>query len=427
MAAMSHRPHAAPSAIPAASSAVARGSRSPAPPTAPGSPWTDFWPLEAGIDFLNHGSFGSVPHPIRDAQRAWRDRIEARPIEMLGRRWRELLAPVRERLARFVGVDGAGLGFVANATEGVNSVLRSLRLAPGDVVLTTDHVYNAVRQTIRHLARRAGAELRIVPLAAPAECERGPDPAAAMVERVAAAIDGRVRIAVFDHVTSPTALCLPVAALARLCRERGVFCLVDGAHAPGMLPLDVGGIGADAYTGNLHKWVCAPKGSAFLWVAPQHRDAVHPATISHFLDEGFTAEFDWQGTRDLSPWLAIGDALELWGSFGWERLRDHNATLRRHAAQMLAERWNETPLAVECDSLADQRWCSMATVPIPRRIAAAFSSPEAMQARLYERDAIEVPVVEWAGRRFVRVSCQLYNRPEQYERLAEAVLRLGSP
>jgi isopenicillin-N epimerase len=193
-----------------------------------------------------------------------------------------------------------------------------------------------------------------------------------------------------------------------------------------MLPLDIAAIGADAYTGNLHKWVCAPKGSGFLWVAPEHRDAIHPTTISHFLDEGFTAEFDWQGTRDLSPWLAIGDALELWSALGWERLRGHNAHLRRFAARTLAERWGETPLAVECESLADQRWCSMATVPIPQRVAAAFPSPETLQAHLYERHAIEVPVIEWETRWFVRVSCQLYNRPEQYERLAESIVRLES-
>lgn len=388
------------------------------PPAALGAPWDGFWPLEPKIDFLNHGSFGSVPRPVREAREAWSARLEARPIELIGRRIRELLRASADRVAGFLGADSDGFGFVTNATEAVNCVLRSLPLRPGDIVVTTDHAYNAVRRTIEYVVGRAGAELRVVPLSAPLGTSES------IASQVVAALDPRVRAIVIDHVTSPTAAVLPVATIAAACRERGVFCLVDGAHAPGMLPIRIASIGADAYAGNLHKWVCAPKGSGFLWVDRRHRDAVHPATISHFLDQGYSQEFDWQGTRDFSAWLATTAAIDLWEELGWNRLREHNGRLARWAERLLAERWSVDPV-VSDHSSEESAIRSMATVPLPAAIARRFANAEAFQALLYDEHAIEVPIIDWSGRWHVRVSCQAYNRPSQYERLAEVVRRIA--
>jgi isopenicillin-N epimerase len=385
-----------------------------------GEEWERCWPLDERYTFLNHGSFGSVPIPVLEAQRRYRDLVEARPIEILGRRVRELLAPVKERLASFLRTDAPGIGFVGNATEGVNAVLRSVELRPGDVLVTTDHVYRAVLQAMRFAARRSGAEVRVVPIPLPTS---GADE---IVERISAAIDARARMVVIDHVTSPTAVVFPVERIAAICRERGVDCLVDGAHAPGMLDLDLGAIGATYYTGNLHKWVCAPKGSAFLWADPARRSTTHPNIVSHFLDEGFDAEFDWQGTRDISSWLAIRDAIAFFEPLGWSRLREHNRDLAYAARE-----WIHAELCSGDGARAREPLTprgdrgllgSIATIELPASAALRWPHVEALQADLYERERIEVPIIDWGGRWHVRISAQAYNRPEQYRQLAEALV-----
>lgn len=386
------------------------------PPAPLATEWTTCWPLDEAYVFLNHGSFGSVPVPVHEAQRRYRDLVEARPIEVLGRRCRELLAPVRERVGRFLRADAAGIGLVTNATEGVNSVLRSLDLRPGDVLLTTDHVYRAVHQAMKYVARRAGAEVRIVPIPLPTS---GDDE---ILTRITEAMDARTRLVLIDHVTSPTALVFPVAAIARACRERGVECLIDGAHAPGMLDLDLAAIGATYYTGNFHKWVCAPKGSAFLWVNEARRSRVHPSTVSHFLDEGFDTEFDWQGTRDISAWLAVQDAIAFFEPLGWSRLRDHNASLASWGRRVLCAALGTRPLTpMPVRGREGEMLGSIATIELPPSAPTRFPGPEALQADLYERERIEVPIIDWGGRWHVRISAQAYNRAAQYELLADAL------
>ncbi|MDZ4755289.1 MAG: aminotransferase class V-fold PLP-dependent enzyme [Phycisphaerae bacterium] len=382
------------------------------PPAPLGSEWTEFWPLDSSYDFLNHGSFGSVPRPVREAHARYGDLVESRPIEVLGRRYRELLAPARERVSRFLRADSAGLGFVTNATEGVNAVLRSIELRPGDVLVTTDHVYRAIHQTMKYIARRAGAEVRVVPIPLPTS---GPDE---IVDRIERALDGRTRIVVVDHVTSPTALIFPVERIAAVCRARGIASLIDGAHAPGMLDLDIAAVGATYYAGNLHKWVCAPKGCAFVWADESVRQSVHPATVSHFLDEGFDAEFDWQGTRDIGAWLTAQDAIALFEPLTWRRLREHNRGLARWAHAHLCEALGAVPRSPASDDMLG----AMAAVVLPEHLCRHWENAEALQADLYQRERIEVPIVDWGGRWHVRVSCQAYNRPEQVERLSEALL-----
>jgi isopenicillin-N epimerase len=383
-----------------------------APPSALGPGLERLWSLDPTYAFLNHGSFGAVPRAVRAALSEAQDRIDGRPIEMLGRRWRELLAPSRARVAEFLGMSPGSFGFVTNATEGVNTVLRSVRLGAGDRLVTTSHVYNAVRNAMKDRAAACGAEY--VEVAVPLPVADPSDVTAAVV----AALDGKTRLVVVDHVTSATALVFPVAEVVRECRARGIEVLVDGAHAPGMLDFRVEDLGCDYWTGNLHKWCCAPRGTAVLWVAPGRRPGVRPMTVSHFVGEGFDAEFDWQGTRDLGPWMTAGAAIDFMAEFGWDRVREHNARMAAWVQRMLCDRWEIEPV-----SPIDGRMLgSMCTVPLPAEIRARFADGAAFQETLYREHRIEVPVIEFGGRWHVRPSAQVYNRPAQYDQLAQAVL-----
>lgn len=383
-----------------------------APPMPLGRSLERLWAFDPTYVFLNHGSFGSCPRAVREAYVAAQDRLETRPIELLGRRIRELLAPSRERVGAFLGMSPGSFGFVTNATEGVNAVLRSLDFAPGDELLTTSHVYNAVRKAMQFRARQCGAAYVERPL---------PLPIADPSEVVGAIVSGftpRTRLVVVDHVTSPTALVFPVAELAHACRERGIELLVDGAHVPGMLPVDVERLGVTYWAGNLHKWCCAPKGTAVLWVAPGRRAQVKPATVSHFLDEGMDVEFDWQGTRDMAAWMTAGAAIDFMAQFGWDAVRAHNRRMAAWVQRMLCERWELEPVSPADGSMLG----SMCTVPIPAEIRAHFAQPADFQEALYREHRIEVPVVDFGGRWHVRPSAQVYNRAEQYDLLCHAVL-----
>lgn len=375
------------------------------------------WMLRPGISFLNHGSFGALPRAVAEAQNQWRQRIEAEPVEILGRRCAELVEQAKAPVGQWLGMSTADFGFVTNATEGINAVIRSFPLSAGDELLTTDHVYHAVRQTMRLAARRAGATLREIPVALPV----------ASAEQIAAtvlsALSPRTRLLVIDHVTSPTAMIFPVERITAACRERGVAVLVDGAHVPGMLPLNVAAIGAAYYAGNLHKWTCAPKGSAILWVDPGRQAQVHPTTVSHYLDEGFAREFGWQGTRDLGAWLAVPAALRFMQEFGWAQIQAHNHQMARWAHEMLTRRFSVEPITPLDGSLLG----SMAAVRLPPRLAVLRGEPlAALQQRLYTEFQIEVPLMRWNEQTLLRVSCQLYNSPAEYEHLADVICAVAS-
>lgn len=374
------------------------------------------WMLEAGVDFLNHGSFGAVPHRVFDAQTEWRRRIEAAPVEMLARRGDELIAAAKEAAGAWLGMRPEDFGLVTNATEGVNAVLRSLRIEAGDELLTTSHVYNAVRQAMRHVAGRAAATYREIDIPLPVS---GADEVA---ERVLAGLSERTRLLVVDHVTSPTALIFPVERIVRACAEGGVDVLVDGAHAPAMLPLDVASIGAAYYAGNLHKWAFAPRGAAFLWVRPDRQAGVHPTIISHRLGEGFAREFSWQGTRDVSAWLTVPRAIAFLADLGERRVRQHNHDLAVWAHRLLSDRWGVAPLSPADGLLLG----SMATLALPGNLSEMSEAEcDALQQRLYAEHRVEVPLPRLGNRTLLRVSCQVYNTAKQYERLADVVAGLA--
>jgi isopenicillin-N epimerase len=377
--------------------------------------WGDGWPelrsqwlLDPDMTFLNHGSFGATPRPVLDRQDALRTELEREPVAFMYR-LPEFLAACREEVAAFLGADADGCAFVTNATTGVATVLASLDLRPGERLVTTDHAYGAVRNAMRVACERAGASFVEVHVPLPLP------PDEVIAAAVGEALDDGTRLVVVDHVTSPTAVVFPVRAVVDACRRAGVAVMVDSAHGPGMLPIEVTALGADFWTGNLHKWVCAPKGSAVLWVAPEHRERVHPLVTSHGAGQGFRAEFDWTGTHDPTPYLSAPAALSFMSSLGWDRIREHNHRLSLLGREAVAAAAGTGRL------VDDDRIGSMCVVALPEGVATDDGSAFRLESWLRDERRIEVPVIPWAGRGFLRLSAQVYNAPADYERLAAAI------
>ena len=385
-----------------------------------GSDLQRLWTLDRSVVYLNHGSFGACPKVVQEYQSALRERMEREPVDFLDRELPDRLALCRETVGAFVGAEPEGLAFVPNATTAINAALRSLPMADGDEILTTDHAYGACRKAMEFLARRRGARVVAAPVPFPLG---GPDD---VVEAVLSAVSPRTRVAVLDHVTSPTALVFPVERLVAELRGRGIETIVDGAHALGMLPLRLDEWGAACYAANAHKWLCAPKGAAILHVRADLRLRVRPLVVSHGYDPStgdvrFRAEWDWLGTSDPTPWLSIPECIRFLGGVvegGWPALR-----LRNHALALRARK-------ILCDAFEVEAPCpesmigSMASVPLPR---AAEGAPAAgLDREGLGRYVREHGIESWFSARpsgmLVRASAQAYNAEGQYERLAEVLL-----
>ena len=365
--------------------------------------------LDADATFLNNGSYGAPPLVVLAAQASWRARMEAQPVAFFQEVYPPALAAAKARLGTFLGAAAADLAFVENATAGANAVLRSLRFAAGDEIVTTMHCYGAVRQTLRHVAASSGAVVTEAPTPWPAR------DAEAVAQAVIAALGPRTRLLVIDHLASPSAMVFPLAPIVAAARARGIRVLVDGAHAPGQLALDVPAIGADWYLGNAHKWLFAPKGCGFLWAARDAREGLHPPVISHGYGAGFPGEFDWIGTRDPSAWLTVGEGIAFLESLGVERVRARNHALAVEAGAMLAAAWDTETGA------APALFGAMATVRVPGGRAATHDGALALRRRLWAERRIEVPVMPFAGALWIRVSAQVFNETADYERLARAL------
>ncbi len=378
-----------------------------------GRPARHLFRLEPGVDFLNHGSFGAPPLQVLAEGERWRARMEANPDHFFREVLPQALRSAADELARFVRADPADLVFVENATAAINAVLRSLDFKPGDEILLNSQSYGAVRQAVRYVCERSGAQAAEPLVSLPVQ---GPEQ---LLQAFAGAINQRTRLVIVDHISSPTGLIWPVAEIAALARARGALVLVDGAHAPGQVDLDLPALGADWYTGNCHKWLYAPRGCAFLWSRQDRKAMIHPLAISHAYGCGFTDEFDWTGTRDFSPWLAVGAALRFLDELGVESVRRYCHSLVSAAAEKIAQAWAQpvgAPPALHGAMMAIR-------LPNTRQpqTPATRESARQLQSLLMAEHRIVVAIAAIDGVLWARLSAQIYSVPEDYERLLKVI------
>ena len=380
------------------------------------------WALDPAVAMLNHGSFGACPIAVLEHQQRLRRMMEAEPVRFFLREMPPLWDQSRQALAQLLGARAEDLVFVPNATAGVNSVLRSLRFEPGDELLTTNHSYNACGNVARYVAQRAGATLVVVDVPLPVESSQQ------VIDAVLARATDRTRIAMLDHVTSPTAVIFPIEEIVRRLGQRGIDALVDGAHGPGMLPLDLGRIGAAYYTGNCHKWLCSPKGAGFLHVRQDRQEAIQPPVISHGFNQSrpdytrFQDAFDWPGTADPTAWLCVAHAIGLLERLvdgGLPELMRRNRQMALAARRMLCERLG---LRAAC---SEEMIGAMAAVQLPEDTRPSTDPilGHRLSRHLLDEFGIEVPVFYWPDppRALLRISAQVYNHRAQYERLTKAL------
>ena len=388
----------------------------------------DLWSLDPDVLHLNHGSFGACPNRILEQQTQLRKQMEYNTLRFFEQDLPDLLETAREALGIFLGAPASDLVFVDNATMGVTTVLSNLNLIAGDRVLITDHGYNACSNAARFFAEKTGAVVDLINLPFPGSDSNE------VIERILKGCTSRTRILLIDHITSPTALIMPLEDIVPAVQQRGIQVLVDGAHAPGMLPLRLAELGADYYTGNCHKWMCAPKGTAFLYVRSEHQSNLHPLTISHGMNRPvgestrFRLEFDWIGTRDLTGFLtlpALIDYMDGISNEGWAGIMVRNRALAVEARDLICQ---ELGLELPCpvDMIG-----SLATICLPGPVETTFTDYhviDPLKQILRHQYGIEVSLSAWpspAGR-YLRISTQLYNALSQYRQLTEALqLELG--
>lgn len=364
------------------------------------------------IVFLNHGSFGACPRSVFEEYQRRQLELERQPVEFLGRRFDDLMRAAREPLAAYVNCDADDLVYVPNATTGLNIVAHSLKMNPGDEIVTTDHEYGALDRTWTFLCEKNGAKYKRVPIPVPLTTEQD------FVERVWSAVTPRTRVLFLSHITSPTALVFPAQELVRRARAAGILSIIDGAHVVGQMPLDLRGLDADVYSSNAHKWLCAPKGSAFLYVRRELQEQIEPLVVSwgwrpeHITGTRFVQEQEWQGTRDVAAYLATPRAIQFLQEHDWDTVRVECHALARDVQSKICARFGLAPLS------APDWFAQMVTIPLPP------CAREAVKARLYDEFRIEVPIIQWNDRQFVRVSVQAYNDRADVEALDNALARI---
>ena len=380
-------------------------------------PYLQHWTLDPECVFLNHGSYGACPARVQMRQQRLRAELESQPVRFMRHR-AALIDGARAAAAGFLHCDPLDLALVPNATHGVNAVLRALEFRAGDELLVTDHEYNACRNALDYVAARSGATVVVAAIPLPLQ-----DPQQ-VVDALLAQVSPRTRLCLVDHITSPTALRLPVERIVPQLQERGVEVLVDGAHAPGQVPVDLSALGADYWTGNLHKWACAPKGCAVLYVKRAHQQRIRPTVISHGANADFShrsrfhQEFDWTGTFDPTAWGCIAEAIDYVGALldgGWSAIMERNHALALSMRAMLQERWGTAPIC------PDGMIGTMAAVALPAGLQGRDAG-ELFRELAVER-GVEIPIIPWAEPvgTLARFSAHLYNEPADYLRLAEAV------
>ncbi|HEY0001677.1 MAG TPA: aminotransferase class V-fold PLP-dependent enzyme [Actinoplanes sp.] len=366
--------------------------------------------LDPGVSYLNHGTLGAVPVSVQRVQQRLRDEIEANPVKFYGQGLSDRVVHTRRHVAAFLGADPDGSALVSNTTAAVSLVLHSVRLESANEVLLTDHAYGAVELAARRRCRQAGATVRTVALP--------PTGAAAeVVARIRSALrPGKTKLLIIDQISSATAMTFPVREIVAAAHEHDIPVLVDAAHVPGMLAVDVASIGADFWVGNLHKWAFAPRGTALLAVASQWRRRIEPVIVSWEQEQGFPLSVEYQGTLDYTPWLAAPAGLFMLRTLGWETVRAHNAALAAYGQRVVGAALGLDPADLPDPGSPD---AAMRIVPLPGGLATTVPEAYALRLHIAEKLATEVAVNAWGGRGLLRLSAQVYNRPEEYDRLAE--------
>ena len=356
--------------------------------------------LDPDVIFLNHGSFGATPRPVFESYQRWQCELERQPVEFLGRRSDDLLNAAREKLAAYLGTSRDNLVFVTNATMGINILARSMNLGPDDEVLASDHEYGALDRTWKFLSQRSGFKYINHPTSLPVADDEQ------WIDQFWGGVTARTRVIFLSHITSPTAMIFPVEEICRRARRAGILTIIDGAHAPGQIDLSLDKLGADFYTGNLHKWLCAPKGAAFLYARPEVQSLVQPLIVSwgwESLTPGTSRFVDWMqwtGTRDISAFLAVPDAITFQAEHNWDLVRKQCHEL---AAELRRRVTNLTGIpALYPDSTDWYR--QMGTVLLPDSVDICE-----LKLALYDRFKIEIPLIAWNGRKLMRFSLQAYN------------------
>jgi isopenicillin-N epimerase len=373
--------------------------------------------LDPNMVFLNHGSFGATPKPVFREYQRWQRELEKQPVEFLGRRFTQLMAASRAALGKYLGTQADNLVYTQNVTISLNIVARSLELGNGDEVLSTDHEYGAIDRTWRFLSKERGFRYINQRISTPIKTEES------FVDDFWRGVSPHTRVIFISHITSPTAIIFPVKEIIRRAREAGILTVIDGAHGPGQLPLHLDSLGADFYGGNLHKWLCAPKGAGFLYARPEVQHLLKPLVVSWGYGSEtpsgstFIDEHEWWGTRDIAAFLSVPAAIEFQEKYNWDEVLDACQALARDAQQRICELTSLAPL----HSHADNWFRQMIAAPL-----SADTNIDSLKKRLYDEHRIEVPLVEWNGNKLIRVSVQGYNTNNDIDKLCHALsLLLG--
>jgi isopenicillin-N epimerase len=380
--------------------------------------------LDPSVTFLNHGSFGACPRPVFESYQHWQRQLELQPVEFLGRRHNGLMLNARTALGKYLGTEANNLVFTSNVTVSLNIVARSLDLGPGDEVLATDHEYGALDRTWRFLAKERGFKYINQPVLPPLLKGEGTG-VRSFVDALWQGVTPRTRVIFLSHITSPTALLFPVEAVIRRARTEGILTVVDGAHAPGQIPLDLDALGADFYGGNLHKWLCAPKGAGFLYARPGVQHLLNPLVVSWGYESEtpgpsqFVDLHEWTGTRDIAAFLAVPDAIQFQEEHDWTTVRTACHELVVEAQKRISQLTSHAPISGFGNGGTTGGQLQMAAVPLPDSVDLTV-----LKTRLYDEYRIEVPVILWNGRKFLRLSIQGYNTHRDVDKLVRALQRL---
>jgi isopenicillin-N epimerase len=371
--------------------------------------------LDPNVIFLNHGSFGATPRPVFSSYQKWQRELEKQPVEFLGRRFVDLMAHSRAELGNYLHTAPDNLVYVSNATTGLNIVARGLHLTHDDEVLATDHEYGALDRTWRFLASKQGFKYINHPVKLPIT-----DPKA-FIQDFWQSVTPATRVIFISHITSPTAVIFPVAEICRRARQNHILTVIDGAHAPGQIPLNLDELGVDFYSGNLHKWLCAPKGSAFLFARPEVQELVEPMVVSWGWQSDkpgpsrFVDYLEWTGTNDYSAYLAVPDAIQFQADHHWEKVRETSHSLAQQARMRISNLTGMEPFYPDSPIW----YAQMGTAPLPNG-----TNIDLLKTRLYDDFHIEIPLIEWNGHKLIRFSLQAYNSLEDVEALVNALKQL---